>query len=189
MQSRRVLVLSMAVSCLLLAGSLACSAQSDSLQINELKDDYVISVPVSRLVLTIPKGGFSEVKNSRGGAAASSRYFELEDKTLGLIVSGWFEPESGYPGVKKFWEGEVQAWRQRGLPEPKDVSFEKLGKWDVVTYAIPIPGACNSHIRAEWADAGTWIDLHLSATARGPSAGCKASVTELLQELQVRRKE
>ena len=49
------------------------------LAITETEDSFRLSVPVSRLVMTIPRGDFTVVHESGSGATASSRYFHFED--------------------------------------------------------------------------------------------------------------
>jgi hypothetical protein len=59
------------VAVLSLALGGAATAQSDpALTIAESGDNYRLSVPVSRLVMTIPKGAFTVANVSAGGATA-----------------------------------------------------------------------------------------------------------------------
>ena len=51
------------------------AAQSDqTLTITEADDAYRLSVPVSRLVMTIPKGSLTSGNTPRRGSATSPRY-------------------------------------------------------------------------------------------------------------------
>src|ERR1700693_2906550 len=120
----------------------------DTLQVIEKAGEYELSVPISRLVMTIPKNGLVRGSNTGGGAAASRRYFYFEDKSRSVIVSGWFEAEQGFRGIKDFWESETTAWKRKGLPEAQDVTFSDVGKWKAIIYDIHIPSGNNSHIRA-----------------------------------------
>ena len=161
-----------------------------TLQISQTAESYVLSVPVSQIVMTIPKSGLTPKKVEVGGATAHPRYFYFEDKS-GLVISGWFEPDRGFKGVEKFWENETRAWKQKGISDPKDVSFLKIDKWDATIYemALPSPKATNSHIRAHWVQAGTWIDMHLSITSELSSAENRAKLTALLKTIRVQVKE
>ncbi len=162
----RILFLSILAG-LILAATAVCQQTSEkvSLQITEQNGKYVLTVPVSHLVMTIQKGGLAKTKNPFGGAGDSPRYFMLQDSSLHLIVSGWFESDEHFDGIKKLWATDVAAWKQRNLPEAKDVSFEDVGKWQTIFYDTTSPAKGQSHIRAEWVQDGTWIDLHLSFTS------------------------
>jgi hypothetical protein len=170
-------------------GAAAASApRSDALQVASLETSYELSVPVSRLVMTIPKG-----KLTRGPAGAGGnhpRYFYFLDGTLN--VSGWFEPAEKFRGITSFWEGETRGWQSRGLPEPRNVAFGKVGEWDAVFYDMELPGgtstASNTHIRAHWVQSGTWIDVHLSLTSPRPAAEARAELQSFLETIQVKEK-
>jgi len=163
-------------------------SKTGTIQINETASDYVLTVPASRLIMTLSKGGLSQKKYSLGGSTDHPRYFYFEDQALHLIVSGWFEPEQKFAGIKKFWADETNTWKQRGLPEPRDASFVKLGNWDAIVYDIQIPNGTNSHIRAHWLQAGTWIDIHLSITSNRPSLETRAKLESLLKNISVKEK-
>jgi hypothetical protein len=138
--------------------------------------------------MTIPEGGLSQEKNTRGGSTDSPRYFYLEDKALQLIISGWFEPSKGFRGIKSFWEDEIRAWKRGGLPEPHNILFTKIANWDAILYDISIPKGSNSHIRAHWLQAGTWIDIHLSMTSDRPSSEVRNTLQSLLKNIRVKEK-
>jgi tetratricopeptide (TPR) repeat protein len=163
------------------------AAQSDLLVITERPDAYVLSVPVSRLVMTIPREGFTAGTAPRADATASSRYFYFEDTSKQLFISGWFESQNGFRGMDKFWEGETAAWAQKKAPAPVNVSFKKIGGWDAVIYQTPQPVGIISNIRAEWVSAGTWIDLHISASSDS-AAENQRNLENLLARIEVREK-
>ena len=91
-------------------------------------------------------------------------------------------------GVKKFWDDETRTWSKRGLPNPHEVTFTKVGGWDAILYDIPIPDATNSHLRAHWVAAGTWIDVHLSTTGTGTRADSRAALLRELKTFHVEEK-
>jgi hypothetical protein len=159
-----------------------------TLQITEQAEKYVLTVPVSRLVMTIPKGGLTQRHNSLGGSADSPRYFFFEDDALHIIVSGWFESDDQFSGINKFWADEMAAWKQKNLPEAKDVSFENLGSWKAFLYDVEVPGNANSHIRAHWVQHGTWIDLHLSLTSSDSQKQRREKLRNALKAIQVSEK-
>jgi tetratricopeptide (TPR) repeat protein len=176
------------VALLLLTGlAVGAAAQSDRLVITERPDAYVLAVPVSRLVMTIPKEGFTGGTASRADATASTRYFYFEDTSKRLFISGWFEGQSGFRGMDEFWKGETAAWAQKKAPAPANVTFKKIGGWDAVVYQTPQPIGIISNIRAEWVSAGTWIDLHISA-ASDSAAENQSNLESLLARIQVREK-
>jgi hypothetical protein len=65
---------------------------SSTLVVTTLDDSVELAVPLSRLILTFPRGGLTAVNEPRLGAAASARNFHFYDGQRGLVVSGWFEP-------------------------------------------------------------------------------------------------
>ena len=155
-----------------------------ALRIDETDRAYRLSVPVSQLVLTIPKGGFKRATTQAGGATASPRYFYFTDDARKLQLSGWFESADGFTGVKKFWEQEMASWRKINAPEPRDVSFTKIGKWDAIVYDVPEASGSSTHVRAHRVQAGTWIDLHVSTVS-----GSRDSLASLLETLDVSEKQ
>jgi hypothetical protein len=155
------------------------------LAIVEADDSFRLSVPVSRLVMTIPRGGFTVVHESGSGATASARYFHFEDAPHGIIVSGWFESAQSYGGIKKFWKGETDAWKKSHLPNPKDTSIVKIDKWDAVLYDMEVPGGSNTHIRGEWVELGTWIDVHISVTTAEPINAARAKAMGVLKSIRI----
>jgi len=173
-----------------LGASAPCFAgtESASIEISEVKGGYELTVPVSRLVMSLPGSSLVQNPDHPGHATNGPRYFYFEDHAQGLVLSGWFEPEQGFRGMQQFWQGETRAWKKAGLPEPRDVVFRKVGKWDAVAYSIPIPGANNAHLRAHWLQAGTWIDIHLSLTSKMPDAENRAKLETMLKAIQVRQK-
>jgi hypothetical protein len=161
----------------------ASSPDPGALHVIEKNGAYELSVPVSQIVMTIPKGNLSQQRNPSGGTANSSRYFYFADQNKALLISGWFESASGFKGMERFWKGETQSWGQK----PKNVSFQQIGNWSVVIYdmEIPLPKTSNSHIRAELVQSGTWIDLHLSLTAEQSTKDSRSELVETLKKILV----
>ena len=89
-----------------------------NIEITQVAGNYVVTVPVSRLVMTIPKGNLSRVSAE---GVESSRYFLFEDEALHLIMTGWFESDEGFPGIKRFWADETAAWKEKKFPEAQNV--------------------------------------------------------------------
>ena len=160
------------------------------IEIKQANGSYSLSVPASRLTMTLPQSNWSRKdKSSLGGATASPRYFYFEDsKEAGLQLSGWFEPEQRFKGVRAMWEQDSKGFKQSGLPEPANVAFEKLGGWDTVMYDHTLGPLLSSHVRAHWVRAGTWIDLHISVTTAKSSAENRAKLRALLKDISISEK-
>ncbi len=148
-----------------------------------------LTVPASRLVLSIPRGNLALAQNPYGGSAAHPGYFYLRDQTTNLTISGWFEPANKFMGVKNIWEKETETWKRKGLPEPQNIAFFKNANWDIIAYDHLLPsGSCNSHIKANWLQTGTWIDVHISMTSNAPSIENRAKLIDLLSTFEVKEK-
>ena len=160
------------------------------LTVEKREGKFILAVPISRLVLSLPQGGLVNPGDQpRAGATDNPRYFKFEDPAQGLIISGWFEPAEKFAGLESFWKGEVESWRRNQLPEPRNTIFERIDHWQVVEYELAVPGVINSHLRAHWVEAGTWIDVHLSMTSRKKKAeDCRAALRKWLYATSVRVK-
>jgi hypothetical protein len=160
----------------------AASPDPGTLQVIENNGAYELSVPISRLVMRIPKENLSPQKNPLGGSASGPRYFCFGDGKA-LFLSGWFESADDFKGMERFWKGETQSWSEK----PKNVSFQQIGNWNIVIYdmEVPLPETSNSHIRAELVQSGTWIDLHLSLTAGQSAKDTQAELVKILKKILV----
>ena len=174
---------------LFFARSAAAQQSTDAvtLKITEESSSYVLTVPVSHLVMKIPKGDLVNKPGPRPGPGDSPRYFKFESQSA-LIISGWFESADGFKDIESFWRNETAAWKHQGLPKPKDVSFVHLGTWNAVLYDMATPIAKNTHIRAHWVQAGTWIDIHLSLTGDEPVEALRQKLRDVLQSISVTEK-
>jgi hypothetical protein len=183
---QRELIMALIASSLVITPVAGAAPPADQrLAITETDDSFRLSVPVSRLVMTIPRGDFTVVHESGSGGSASSRYFHLEDASHGIIISGWFESSQSYGGIKKFWKGETDAWKKNHLPEPKNTSIIKIDNWDVVLYDMKVPDGSNTHIRSEWVQLGTWIDVHISVTSADPIDAAREKAMRVLKGIRI----
>jgi hypothetical protein len=157
----------------------------ETLSIAETDGSYRISVPVSHLAMTVPRGAFGISSDPQHDASNGARYFALQDRAHAVMISGWLEPADGYKGIKPMWEGETAAWQQHQLPEPKNVAFLNVGKWEVVSYDMYVPGANSAHLRCEWNADGTWIDLHISVTSKTSIGTARTTAMSALKSIQV----
>lgn len=168
------------------AGVASAQVSADeTLTVAETGGSYRISVPVSHLAVTIPTGTFGISSDPQHDASNGPRYFALQDRTRGAMISGWLEPADGYKGIKPMWDGETTAWRQHQLPEPKNVTFLNVGKWEVVSYDLYVPGGNSAHLRCEWNADGTWIDLHISVTSKASIGVARTMAMNTLKSIQV----
>jgi len=71
--------------------------------------------------------------------------------------------------------------------------FSKVGGWDVILYDQSIfsgsSGTSSSDVRAEWVDAGTWIDVHAEVLPGEPSAERREKLSAFLKTIQITKKE
>jgi hypothetical protein len=68
-------------------------------------------------------------------------------------------------------------------------STEKVGPWETVFYEHPFrAGLLSSHVRAHLVQAGTWIDLHVSVTAKESGAKNRAAIESILKSIAVKEK-
>ncbi|MFK5951222.1 MAG: hypothetical protein QM500_20900 [Methylococcales bacterium] len=164
---------------------ISAASSSEKLKITKISGTYELSVPVSRLIMDIPFTSLI-IGETVGGATQSPRYFNFIDNSNNLIISGWFEPQHAFSGIQKFWKAEVKSWKQRGLPNPQNTLFTKIGNWDSIIYDITIPSGNNSHIRAHWLQAGTWIDIHLSITNSKKSEENRTKLKHILNKISIK---
>jgi hypothetical protein len=164
--------------------AVAENAGNATLRVTEAGDSYRLSVPVSHLVMTIPRGSFREREDATG-INESPRYFFFEDETRHAIISGWFEHVSSYSGLEDLWKQETDAWRKTGAPQPENASFAKIDGWNAVFYDVNVPGGSNTHIRAQWVALDTWIDVHISVTTTEPIDAARATALDVLKSIQV----
>lgn len=162
---------------------------NESIEVKEANDSYSFSVPVSRLTMTLPKSDWSRKVKSIGGSTNNPRYFYFEDKKeASLILSGWFEPDRLFKGIRSHWEEDTRSWKKQRLPEPVNISFERLGEWEAVMYDHNFGNAVSSHLRAHWVQSGTWIDLHLSTTTYMSSAENRKKLKSVLGGISITQK-
>ncbi len=171
------------------AGVSDAVSKEQTISIREDKSDFMLTVPISKLTMTIPKAGLSNAKSRTGGSTDSPRYFLFEGKKEGINISGWFESDKSFTSAEKVWEDDTREWARGGLPTPTNVVFQKVGRWETVIYDyLPMSSVSNTHIRAQWVEAGTWIDLHISLTSDMPLAECRKRLMALLKRIKVGEK-
>jgi hypothetical protein len=168
---------------------IAIAQQPARLSVAQQAGSYVLTVPASKLSLSIPSQGLIQGGPSAGGATNNPRYFYFSDEARGLILSGWFEPAGRFPGLESNWQLDQAAWKKNGLPPPADVSFGKVGDWEVVFYEQPMPDTSNSHVRAHLVRAGTWIDVHISVTTKGAGNSNRQAASAFLGALTASQRE
>lgn len=164
------------------------SDKAVTLTITEAAGQYVLAVPVSRLVMTIPKGSLRIAPTAVGGATGSPRYFSFASESPALIITGWFESADGFSTIQAFWTAETGAWTRQHLPTPQDVSFVQIGRWNAVLYDLPVPVGRETNIRAHWVQGDTWIDIHLSLTDDLSSRELRSRLRAELESITVTQK-
>jgi hypothetical protein len=162
--------------------------RKDAIQISQRGNNFVLTVPVSQLTMSIPRLGLIQKDNPARGSTDNPRYFYFKDPNTGLLISGWFEQGKGYSGVQNFWKDEIGSWKEKGLPEAQNVSITKIGNWDVVLYDMKIFKGVDGHIRAHWLQAGTWIDVHLSIHTNQSSQNTRNILISFLKKIAIKEK-
>ncbi len=165
--------------------TLSCAGNLERIVIHGRGPVYELTVPISHLRLLIPQNRFFIDEHDND----NPRYFQFSNKNKPqIIISGWFENENNYPGIKKLWSDDLEDWPRSFLPEPQNIFFSKIGIWEVVTYDLPISEGTNSHIRAQYVKKGTWIDLHLSITSKKSISENQKILSDVLQRIQIEEK-
>jgi hypothetical protein len=147
--------------------------------------NYDVTVPKSRVVLVVPKADLRrEAAPSGGGASGSPRYFLFKGDDL--IVSGWIEPARLHTAsLDDSLKGEFAQLEKAGFGAPTNVEKMRVGSFDGVLYDVRIPVGNSSHIRATYLDADTWIDLHVSVSAKRSPAEVRAEVIDAVRRLAI----
>lgn len=144
---------------------------------------YELTSSWSNLLITIPKVGMSSPL-----VEATRSRFELSNLNDMVIISGWFEPETKFPGVQKVWQGNLNGWRKANLPTPLDVSFAESGNWQIVEYSVIGDKIQQFNIESHWVQAGTWIHLHLSIVAPNIDSSVKMKLQKYLRQINLIQK-
>jgi hypothetical protein len=117
--------------------------------------------------LQIPSARFTRKME---GLNTNPNYFSFMDGQ-GVMLSGWLDHASAFPGMAPFWAKEKDALLKGGF-EVKSEMAVKVGSWDAILYVVPIGGGIEQkNIRACRVLGGTWADIHLSRTAEGSTFG------------------
>jgi hypothetical protein len=165
-----------------------CSGLSKII-VNKTDQNYEVYDPEKRLVFTIPKDGFTmrdlRDENLRAYEPSPS-FFYLENRISNLAVSIWFASENIFPGIKKFWEDEMEGWRRVGLPSPQNVSFGKIGVWDTVIYDMKYPGYTKSYIKANLIQNGVWTEIILSIPSISTDGDSRSKLADILNSIQIK---
>jgi hypothetical protein len=183
-------LVSLLSACIAVCSAPAATSESPSstLVVTALDDSIELSVPVSKLILSFPRGGLATVSEPRTGAAASARYFHFDDQKRGLIVSGWFEPASSYGGFEKFWAGELLAMKKSGVALREAPEVLEAGPWQAVAYNVDLPNGVSANVRAELISAGTWVDVHISVSSKGAPREAREQAVQFLKSIVAKEK-
>ena len=61
----------------------------------------------------------------------------------------------------------------------------KVDKWDAILYDMKVTAGSNTHIRSEWVELGTWIDVHISVTTAEPIGAARATAMSVLKYIRI----
>ena len=166
------------ISCILLmTGCSSHSLEESSLTAKELDQTIELTVPVSKVTLSIPKLNLVKQDTS---SSQSYRYFNYWDTNAQLGISGWFEHESRFKGVQSHWSEFLSTWKGN---QPTNVSFEKLNDWNIVSYNIDVQGCSQSNVKAYLVQNETWLDIHVSSFCNGDIP--KADILNYIKNITV----
>jgi hypothetical protein len=178
----------LSIGALLFVVSLPVAATDDTsatLVATTRENSFELSVPVSKLILTIPRGNLVRQTASNTGATSSPRYFEYYDREHGLIVSGWFESATTWPGFEKYWAGELPALKKAGIVFKEPPAMLDAVPWQAIGYDVALPKGTSASVRAELVRAGTWIDVHISVSSDDPPSESRQRALDFLKSLSV----
>jgi hypothetical protein len=166
-------------SILLILGCSSHSVQESSITAKEFGNSIELTVPASKVKMTIPKLEFVKQNNSGN----SYRYFNYWDTNEQLGISGWFEPKSLYKGTQFHWEQFLAKWKGN---QPTNVSFEKLDNWEVIRYNIDVQGCSQSNAKAFRVQNETWLEIHVSSFCKDGSE--QTDIMDFIQNISVEDK-
>ena len=171
---------------------LAADRVDEKLVATETADRIELTVPVSRLILSFPKGKLAAVTEERSGAQVHPRYFFYADAESKLQVSGWIESEREFDGFKTFWRKLKAAMKESGLEPVETPTPLQEGGWVGIAYDLKPAadsGVVASNIRAELLQADTWVDLHISIVTDGRAAEAREELMKFLKDIAVQEKD
>lgn len=182
-ENRNIVILMMMTQLILTEGC-AGITKSNTIQCKETAQNYEMQVPVSELYMIISKDNFP----TKGSGEFGGGYFILKNDAENCMLSVWFDSANRFNGTEKKWQDYVEIIRRKGWPLPQDIQFQKIDGWDTVLYDDKLPKFTVSNIRANWIQAGTWIDLHLSMLVKSTSDESRAKLVGILKTIQVKEK-
>lgn len=184
----KTLVLMLALGAALFGAPPAQSPVPEAQRIQIMEKGGVVGlyVPAGGLVMMFPKQGFARKEPKGGGGLANPRYFYFEKDKGAVILSGWFEPASRFKGVSEEWAALTGAWKGKAELEAHEVSKVSVAQWQGQAYQTRHPGGVRAHLKVHWVEAGTWIDLHLSAAAPEGADKALAELKTLLASFGVK---
>ena len=165
---------------ILMLGCSSHSVQESSLTAKEFESTIELTVPVSKVKMTIPKLEFVKQNDN---PTNSYRYFYYWDTNAQLGISGWFEPASLFKGTQSHWDQFLAKWKGN---QPTNVSFEKLNNWEVVRYNIDVQGCSQSNAKAFLVQNETWLEIHVSSFCKDDSD--QADITNFINSITVEDK-
>jgi hypothetical protein len=172
----------------ILSSIIGCTGVS-KVSVKKVSQNYEVYDPGKKLIFVIPQDGFTmrDLRDENLRAYESSpSFFYLENKISNLDLSIWFASENIYPGIKKFWDNEVEGWKRVGLPSPQHVSFSKIGIWEATIYEMEYPGYTKSYIKAHLVKEGVWTEIILSIRSGSPRDSARLKLEDTLKTIQVK---
>ena len=123
-------------------------------------DLIIISRPGLDATLGLPKTGLIQMPSL--GLQGDSYFSYVRNDQL--MISGWLEPVSNYPGFKILWESDKKKLALDPGEKIQTEKFEIISGWQVVTYVIQSSSDTDQwNLRASRTWGRTWADVHLSS--------------------------
>jgi len=167
--------------------TIATDSSNTELAVTSDGDHITMSVPVSRITISLPRGNLEQNGWSSTGSAASPRYFRFDDPKQGIIVSGCFESANQFGGFEQFWKAEFQSMKKNGVNVKGIPDVVRVGQWIAAAYDVDVGATkgANTHLRSELVEDGTWVDLHISVTDEGSIEDARKVALQFLKDVVV----
>jgi len=166
-------------------------SSKEGIKITQTAQGMQISIATSPKKLFILGKSLKPRKHLSGGEMNNPGYFSFQDTQTNILISGWIEPATKfqYSSAKEMWNSDKAGKTKDNILMPKNEEYQQIGDWNVYLYDLQMPpqfkGVSNTHLRANYLDKGTWIDVHLSLTKDIPSKTLRETLIAYLKTLSI----
>ena len=78
--------------------------------------------------------------------------------------------------------------KKNGIPIREVPEVLDAGPWQAVAYNVDLPNGVSANVRAELISAGTWVDVHISVTSKGPPREAREQAVQFLRSMVAKEK-